>query len=93
MLTGALFQIALSNTEGQEFQNGVMNWLAEYRGVGIGIPSGESVPGFEEGEIVMEGDAFVFPSGSAQWTTSDCGAKNGLVDPSLTFERVVIGTP
>lgn len=95
MVTGALFQISLTpkKGEGRQFQGIFMNWIAEYRGVGIGLKIGEEVPGSEEGEFLMEGDAFVCPPGSAEWTTSECGEKNGLVQNSLVFDRVVIGTP
>lgn len=95
MVTGALFQITLTPKRGgnRQFQGIFMNWIAEYRGVGIGLKVGEAVPGSEEGEFIMEGNAFVCPPGSAEWTTSDCGEKNGLVQNSLVFDRVVIGTP
>lgn len=95
MITGGLFQIELRKAPQAEGQPVAadMNWLAEYRGVGIGIPPGEAVPGFEEGRFVQEGDAFLAPTGSAQWTTSDCGDKNGLATPTLTFERVILDGP
>ena len=95
MMTGALFQITLTPKTGggRQFQGIFMNWIAEYRGVGVGLTIGQAVPGSEEGEFLMEGDAYVCPPGSAEWTTSDCGEKNGLVQNSLIFDRVVIGAP
>ena len=83
MLTGALFQITLTQVKGagQTHQGVQMRWDAEYRGLGIDIPVGKSVQGIEQGEFLKEGNAVVSAvsvSGARVWTTSECGDKNGL---------------
>ncbi|MCG8369384.1 MAG: hypothetical protein MJA32_02590 [Proteobacteria bacterium] len=82
MITGGLFHITLTDTPAELFSHGGVKWHmdAEYRGVGIGIPPGEAVAGFEEGVFHREGGAFVSGPGAPdqQWATSACADKHNL---------------
>jgi hypothetical protein len=113
MMVGAFFKITLTPMKkaGRPYQSVRMRWDAEYRGVGVAIPAGQSVQGVEQGEFLKEGNALVSAisvSGREAWMTSECGDKNGLVNaeaasnptisdtnlnPTLIFDRVVIGAP
>ncbi len=97
MLTGALFQITLTEVRsaGQNYKGVQMRWDGEYRGLGIDIPLGKSVQGVEQGEFLKEGNAVISAisvSGSRVWTTSECGDKNGLNAAETVSNPALSGT-
>jgi hypothetical protein len=107
MLVGGIFRITLTPVPAggaRKFRTVRMRWDAEYRGAGIGTKPGEAVFGIEQGDFVMEGNAFVsarsmFGSGNtptldatledSAWLTSECGDKNGLDVLSLVSNPAV----
>ena len=109
MQVGAYFAITLTERENGPggFRSVFLRMEAEYMGTGINLVPGEPILGVEQGEFVMEGDAFVSArsvSGSDCFTTSSCGDKNALgpevegkatgdLKPEFFFERMVIGMP
>ena len=89
MLVGAFFEITL--TEREEGPGGYrsvfLRMEAEYQGTGINLEPGETVAGIEQGEFVMEGNAFVSArniSALDGFTTSTCADKNGLDECPVT---------
>ena len=95
MMVGGIFRITLTSvpaSAGRAHKAVRMRWDAEYRGAGMGLAPGQPVYGIEQGDFVMEGQAFVsarnmFGTESARasaeladsaWLTSECGDKSGL---------------
>jgi hypothetical protein len=101
MLTGALFKISVTPTTTTPTaaagpQSVVMQWDAEYRGAGIGIPAGSSITGIERGTFKAEGGAYVSSIGATgpdTWLTSECGSKNGLEAAALIREGGTTALP
>jgi hypothetical protein len=90
MAVGGFFRATLSPTTGPAGQPAVtLNIDAEYAGTGVNLNPNEVTKGIERGTFVGEGDGFV-AFGKEGYMTSDCGAKNGLVEPGMIFERYVI---
>lgn len=89
MVVGGFFRITLAPTTGLTGQPAVsMSIDAEYAGVGVSMNPDEITKGMERGTFVGEGDGFV-AFGKEGYSTSDCGAKNGLTEPGMIFERYV----
>ena len=110
MQVGAFFEITLTERENGPggFKSVFLRMDAEYMGTGINLTPGEPVLGVEQGEFVMEGNAFVSArsvSGADTLTTSECADKNALLtetpggkvsgelNTEFVFERMVIGMP
>lgn len=90
MVVGGFFRITLAPTTGVTGLPAVsMSIDAEYAGVGVNMNPDEITKGMERGTFVGEGDGFV-AFGKDGYSTSDCGAKNGLTEPGMIFERYVI---
>jgi hypothetical protein len=109
MIVGAYFDMDLAPTTIGQRRGIAMKWNGDYRGAGVNLQEGQVVTGIEEGDFFREGNAFVSTiggiggggvTGARPWTTSECADKNGLnagasasTPVTLSFERVVIGTP
>ena len=83
MQVGAFFEITITEIpEGPGgYRSVFMHMDAEYAGTGINLVPNEPSYGIEEGEFVMEGNAFVSArsvSGDLCYGTGTCGSINGL---------------